>query len=291
MCKVKEFFSRIVSEITNKPAQSAIDVVLFAILLYALYVFLKKTDAVRLYKYLMIFLAVGVVLSSEILGMHLMKRTMEYAFILVIIGMAALFPQETRRGFWKISSPRDMQQGFNTQYDCTDEELKSAINDIVRASLNMAKKNVGALIVITPDHISNHIKESGTILDSRISGGLLESIFVTKGPLHDGAVLIRGNRILAAGCFLPLTQSLEVDKELGTRHRAGIGVSETNNVLTIIVSEETGVISTAYRGELTRYYDSEMLTDKLWEFYGLKSIADAPKKKSKRGRNGGKERK
>ena len=279
-----EFINNIIKEITTKPVQSVVDVVLFAILLYALYAFLQKTDAVRLYKYLMIFLAVGVVLTSPMVGLHLMSRTMEYAFIIVIIGIAALFPQETRRGFWKISSPPDMQQGFNTTYDCTDEELKTAIDDIVRASLNMAKKNVGALIIITPDHISNHIKESGTMLDARVSGGLIESIFVTKGPLHDGAVLIRGNRIMAAGCFLPLTQSLEVDKELGTRHRAGIGVSETNNVLTIIVSEETGVISTAYRGELTRYYDSEMLTDKLSEFYGLKSIADAPKKKTKRGR-------
>ena len=107
---------------------------------------------------------------------------------------------------------------------------------------------------------------------------MLESIFNTKAPLHDGAVLVRGNRIMAAGCFLPLTQSLEVDKELGTRHRAAIGVSETNNVLTIIVSEETGVISVAYRGELKRYFDSEMLTDTLQEFYGLKAIAHSTKK-------------
>ncbi len=280
---MEQFVKNIKFQITERPIQSAVDVVLFAFLLYALFVFLKKNDAVRLYKYVAIFLAVSVVVSSDTLGLPLLSRTFGYAFIIVIIGVAALFPQEARRGLWKISSPRDMQQAFNTQYDCSDEELNNAIADIVRASLNMAKKDVGALIVITPEHIPVHIKESGTKLDAVISSGLLESIFNTKAPLHDGAVLVRGNRIMAAGCFLPLTQSLEVDKELGTRHRAAIGVTETNNVLTIIVSEETGVISVAHRGELKRYFDSEMLTDTLQEFYGLKAIAAAPVKKGRRG--------
>lgn len=283
---MNHFLDNIKREITGRPIQSAVDVVLFAFLLYAVYVFLKKNDSVRLYKYVVIFLAVSVVLTSGTLGLPLLSRTFSYAFILVIVGLAALFPQETRRGFWKISSPRDMQQAFNTEYDCSDEELNAAIDDIVRASLNMAKKNVGALIVITPEHIPVHIKESGTTLDAVVSCGLLESIFNTKAPLHDGAVLVRGNRIMAAGCFLPLTQSLEVDKELGTRHRAAIGVTETNNVLTLIVSEETGVISVAQRGEIHRYFDAEMLTDTLQEFYGLKAIA-VSKGKSKRGKDKG----
>lgn len=281
---LNRFLENVKYQILHRPVQSAIDVVLFAFLLYALFVFLKKNDAVRLYKYVAIFLLVAVVATSNSLAFPLLGRTFAYAFIIVIIGVAALFPQETRRNFWKISSPRDMQQAFNAQYNCSDEELVSAIDDIVRACLNMAKKNVGALIVITPDYIPVHIKESGTVLDAVVSGGLIESIFVTKGPLHDGAVLVRGNRIIAAGCFLPLTQSLEVDKELGTRHRAAIGVTETNNVLTIIVSEETGVISIAHRGEIDRYMDSELLTDTLHEFYGLKAIDKAPAKKGRKSR-------
>lgn len=288
---MKQIIENIKNTIINKPIQSVLDVLLFAVMLYFLFVFLKKNDAERLFKYIAAFLVIAVVFTSRKLApdFPLMSRTFTYAFLIVIIGVALLFPQETRRGFWKISSPRDMQQAFNTQYDCSDEELNVAINDIVRASLNMAKKDVGALIVITPEHIPVHIKESGTKLDAVVSGGLLESIFNTKAPLHDGAVLVRGNRILAAGCFLPLTQSLEVDKELGTRHRAAIGVSETNNVLTIIVSEETGVISVAYRGELKRYFDAEMLTDTLQEFYGLKAIASSHKgkRKTKGGRHNG----
>ena len=275
---MKQFLDNIKNELTNHPVQSVIDVVLFAFLIYALFVFLKKNDSVRLFKYVVAFLAVSVILTSRLLDFKLLSHVFEYAFLVVIVGVAALFPQETRRGLWKISSPRDMQQAFNTQYDCSDEELKAGIDDIVRASLNMAKKDVGALIVITPDYIPVHIKESGTKLDAVVSCGLLESIFNTKAPLHDGAVLVRGNRILAAGCFLPLTQSLEVDKVLGTRHRAAIGVTETNNVLTIIVSEETGVISVAHRGNLKRYYDAEMLTDTLQEFYGLKAIPHSTKR-------------
>ncbi len=282
---MNKFIENLKTAIFERPVQSAADVVLFAFLLYALFVFLKKNDATRLYKYVVLFLALSVVLTAPVLGLTLLSRTFSYGFIIVIIGVASLFPQEVRRGFWKISSPRDMQQAFNTQYDCSDEELNAAISEIVRASLNMAKKDVGALIVITPEHIPVHIKESGTKLDAVVSGGLLESIFNTKAPLHDGAVLIRGNRIMAAGCFLPLTQSLEVDKELGTRHRAAIGVTETNNVLAIMVSEETGVISVAYRGELKRYYDAEMLTDELQGFYGLKAIAGTGKKSRKSRKN------
>lgn len=286
---MKEFFLQFGRNIRDRfvggPAlivQSVADMVLFALLLYALFVFLKKNDATRLFKYILVCLAAAVIVTSRSEQMPLLGRTFAYVFLLVVLGVAALFPQEARRGFWKISSPREMQQAFNTQYDCSDEELDEAIGGIVRAALNMAKKNVGALIVITPEHIPPHIRESGTALDAVVSCALLESIFNTKAPLHDGAVLVRGNRIMAAGCFLPLTQSLAVDKELGTRHRAAIGVTETNAVMTVIVSEETGVISVAVRGELKRYFDAEMLTDTLQEFYGLKAIAGTSQKKVKR---------
>lgn len=136
---------------------------------------------------------------------------------------------------------------------------------------------MGALIVIAPKSVPTNIIRSGTELDSILSYQLLECIFNTKAPLHDGAAFVRGNKVVAAGCFLPLTQSLEVDKELGTRHRAAIGITETNSVMAIIVSEETGVISVALDGILTRYYDSEMLRNKLEEVYGLKALKNDKK--------------
>ena len=164
----------------------------------------------------------------------------------------------------------------------SDEVLHAAIGDIVHAAQNMSKKNVGALIIISTKSMPEHILDSGTNLDAELSCALLESIFNTKAPLHDGAVFVRGNRIVAAGCFLPLSQSTTIDKELGTRHRAAIGVTENYNVTAIIVSEETGVISVAQRGEIERYYDSQMLTEKLEQVYGLKATPSQEARGKKR---------
>jgi diadenylate cyclase len=107
-------------------------------------------------------------------------------------------------------------------------------------------------------------------------------LFSTKAPLHDGAVYIRGNKILAAGCFLPLTQQENLDKELGTRHRAAIGITEQSDHIAIIVSEETGIISVARGGEIFRYFDSQMLTDILEQAYGLKAMSKSPKNRRRR---------
>jgi diadenylate cyclase len=134
----------------------------------------------------------------------------------------------------------------------------------------MSKKNTGALLVIVPDWISEQIIESGTIINAKVAGYLIESIFITKGPLHDGAVIIKGDRLISAGCFLPLTQDQNISKEFGTRHRAAIGVTENSNAISIICSEETGVISVARNGTLKSYYDGIMLQDTLEQAFGLK---------------------
>jgi len=144
----------------------------------------------------------------------------------------------------------------------------------------MAKKNLGALIIVAPEGMPSHILESGTAIQGRVSSGLVETIFQVKTPLHDGAICIQGNRLLAAGCFLPLSHDTAIDKELGTRHRAAIGITESHNVFSIIVSEETGVISTAQGGKLARYFDSNMLRDTLLQVYGLKVVT--PKKEIKK---------
>lgn len=276
-----EFWNNIVEKLTKHTAESIIDMVLVALLLYLLFAFLKKNNAARLIKYLIGFVVVATVLSAESLNFTLIGKLMMYAVVIVALSVALMFPQELRRSLWKISSPRDKAEAYTTQYDCSDEELHEAVDDIVRAVLNMAKKDVGALIVIAPTALPAHIVESGTALDAKLSCPLIECLFNTKAPLHDGAVFIRGNRIIAAGCFLPLSQNTAVDKELGTRHRAALGVTENYKVLTIIVSEETGVISVAMDGQLKRYYDSAMLTDTLEQVYGLKAVAEGKKRKGR----------
>ena len=269
------FFDKIYDKILDKPWACALDIILTAFLIYGLIVFLKKNNAGRLVFFILGFVALSFVLSAEFIGLTVIGSLMKYGIIIVLLLAVFLFPAETKRGLLKLASPRDTHEAYTTAYDVSDDELHSAINDIVRAAQNMSKKNVGALIVISTQNLPEHIIDSGTKLDAVLSCALLESIFNTKAPLHDGAVFVRGNRIVAAGCFLPLSQSNAIDKELGTRHRAGIGVSENYNVLTIIVSEETGVISIAQHGELTRYFDSQMLTDKLEQTYGLQATPES----------------
>lgn len=278
-----EKFELIKETFMKNIALNIIDILLFAVFLYLIFSFLKKNNARRLIKYMVLALVIIVIIVNLNAEMPLMSRLFVYFFVVSAVIIILLFPQQIRRALWKISSPKELQETYNKKYNCSDEELHIAINEIVHAALSMAKKDVGALIVVVPEQLSMHILESGTKLDAVLSSSLLESIFNTKAPLHDGAVVIRGNRVVAAGCFLPLTQSLAIDKELGTRHRAAIGVTETNDVLTIIVSEETGVISIAYRGELKRYLDHMMLTDILEQIYGLRaSVMGAGAKKRRK---------
>lgn len=277
-----EFFNRIYEKMAENPAACVFDIILTAFLIYGIIVFLKKNNAVKLVLYILPLTVLGVILSSDMLGLTVIGTVLSYSIFIAIVVVLLLFPQEARRGLIKLASPKETHVELTTEYDVPDEQLHDAIDDIVHAVQNMSKKNVGALIIVSMTGVPEHIIDSGTTLDAVLSSPLLESIFNTKAPLHDGAVFVRGNRIVAAGCFLPLSQSTTIDKELGTRHRAAIGVSETYNVLAIIVSEETGVISLAQGGEITRYYDSQMLTDKLEQVYGLKATAAASRKRKRR---------
>lgn len=266
------------------PAACVFDILLMALLIYGAIVFLKKNNAKRLILFILPFTMIGVVLSSDRMQMPVIGTVLSYSMVIAIVAVILLFPQEARRGLLRLASPKDTHEAYTTEYDVSDEVLHAAIGGIVHAAQNMSKKNVGALIIISTQSMPEHILDSGTKLDAELSCALLESIFNTKAPLHDGAVFVRGNRIVAAGCFLPLSQNTSIDKELGTRHRAAIGVTENYNVTAIIVSEETGVISVAQRGEIERYYDSQMLTDKLEQVYGLKATPSQEMRGKKRRR-------
>ena len=152
-------------------------------------------------------------------------------------------------------------------YSVSDEEIRDSIQSIVTACQTMAKSRTGALIVIVKNKIDQYILDSGIKLDAIISAPLLESIFNTRCPMHDGAVIVKGNKILTAGSFLPLSKNETISKDLGTRHRAGIGVTEAegSDVISIIISEENGIISTATDGVLRRYLTPERLFDLLYD--------------------------
>ena len=132
----------------------------------------------------------------------------------------------------------------------------------------MSKNDVGAIIVLSTGNFPGQILDSGVRLDSDISSEIIESVFFPKTPLHDGAMIISGTKIVAAGCFLPLSQNVDnIPKDLGSRHRAGIGVTETIDVMSFVVSEETGIISIARAGKITRYADTETLRKTLTQYY------------------------
>jgi diadenylate cyclase len=141
------------------------------------------------------------------------------------------------------------------------------MSNIIKALQNMSKNNVGALIVLSKGSLPKQVLQSGVTINSEISTQMLEGIFFPKAPLHDGAVVIQGHKIQAAGCFLPLTQKTSYPKEYGTRHRAGIGITEVANVISLVVSEETGIISIIKQGQVTRYADYDMLVDALKDYY------------------------
>lgn len=170
-------------------------------------------------------------------------------------------------------------------YNVTDEEMRASVSAIVTACQTMAKSRTGALIlVLNEDEPDQYILESGVRLDAIVSAPLLVSIFNTGCPMHDGAVIIRGTKIIAAGCFLPLSKNEQIAKDLGTRHRAGIGVTETSDLTSIIISEENGIISSANGGKLKRYLTPERLFDLLYDPYKVSAASSTDNGKRKNAR-------
>ncbi|MFW5779973.1 MAG: diadenylate cyclase [Bacillota bacterium] len=184
--------------------------------------------------------------------------------IFAIVALVVVYQSDFKIMFFNLSKKVKSQEII-----VSDEDLRIAVDELVKACQTMSKSRIGALIVIAPTKISSHILETGTELGALVTAPLLESIFNTKAPIHDGAVIIKNNKILAAGCFLPLSQSQALTKDMGTRHRAAMGITEETDMLSIVVSEENGIISVAQNGILRRYITPERLTDILHDVYNI----------------------
>ena len=193
--------------------------------------------------------------------------------------MLLLFSQEIKRSLYN-SHAQHVKSGNTVLWN--KPETEACIEAIIKALQNMSKNDMGALVVLSNGNLPKQILESGTKLDADISQSLIEGVFFPKAPLHDGAMIIDEHKIVAAGCFLPLTQNNEkYSKDLGTRHRAGIGITEVTNVTSLIVSEETGIISIVKQGKITRYADYNMLRAVLQEYYWKDFTAQNGKKRNK----------
>lgn len=259
---------------------SIIDFIGIFLVIYFTSAMLRKNKNTAIIKFLAILTATLMLLTSSLLSFPLFGGIFGSGLMVIVVLIIVLFPHELRRTILRMASKTEGGREVKA-YDCTEDDLRASANDLVKAILNMSKNNIGALIILTNQSVPAHILESGTELGAKISQQLIECLFNTNANLHDGAVFIRGNRVLSAGCFLPLSQSQTLSRELGTRHRAALGVTEQYDVVTIVVSEETGVISVAKEGKLDRYYDAIMLNDVIEEVYGLKATGRRKRRRSR----------
>jgi diadenylate cyclase len=240
-----------------------IEICILAFLIYHVVKWVKNTRAWSLVKGLvviMVFWFLAVILELNVV-LWLIKNTINVGIIAIVI----LFQPEFRKALEQLGQ-KNLVKSFITFDDTKEKNEKFSdhtLNEIVRATFELARAKTGALIVLEEDTPLTDFESTGIYIDSLVSSELLINIFEHNTPLHDGAVILRGNRITAATCYLPLSDNMQLSKDLGTRHRAGIGISEVSDSLTIIVSEETGKVSIAIGGKLVRNVDGDYLRAKL----------------------------
>ncbi len=232
---------------------SIIDILIVAFFIYKTFMLIKDTRGEQLLKGLVILLfATGI---SKYLGLTMINWILQKAQTVLLVALPIVFQPELRRMLEKIGRGRFISPVTFWE----DKSAEDTIDHIVGAAIDLSAKKTGALIVIERKIGLADIIETGTVLEARVSKELLKNIFYPNTPLHDGAVIIRKSRLQAAGCFLPLSTRSDISKELGTRHRAAIGLSENSDAIVISVSEETGIISIAEDGTLKRNFNESNL--------------------------------
>ena len=250
----------------NFNALCAIEIAFFFLAIFFVSKVLRDNDATKLmFLYWFALVAGG---CMHIFDREVMTKQFYLFYVILISGiMLLLFSVEVKKYFWDVHSNREKGMEKSATPIYSQAETERCIANIVKALQNMSKKNVGALIVLSRGSLPKQVLQSGVSIDAEISPQLIEGVFFPKAPLHDGAMVIHGHKIQAAGCFLPLTQKTSYPKEYGTRHRAAIGITEVANVISLVVSEETGIISIVKQGTVTRYADYDMLIAALQDYY------------------------
>lgn len=240
-----------------------IEILIIAFIVYELMVWIRDTKAWPLLKgIIVIFLFI---MLAYVFQMTTILWLVRNALSVAITALIVIFQPELRKALDLLGRKNILSSviALNPSSTLSERFSDHTINEIIKASYEMGKAKTGALIVIAHnDPLSEYIR-TGIEVDSVVSNQLLINIFEHNTPLHDGAVIIEGNRIISATCYLPLSDNMALSKELGTRHRAGVGISEVTDSLTIIVSEETGRVSIALEGELYRNVDPDLLREKL----------------------------
>jgi diadenylate cyclase len=237
-----------------------LDIGIVTVIFYKLYTFIRSTRAVTMFLGLLLIIGAGVL--AQVLGLHGLNWIIGSLKTIWLIGFLIVFQPELRRVLANLGQ-NPLVRPFVARTETSED-----VDVIVNAAFEMAEKRIGALLVILGPHGGlKGVIETGTPLQARVSEELLLAIFTPRSPLHDGAVIIQGDQIVAAGCILPLTQDPRLSRALGTRHRAGIGITEESDCEAIIVSEETGTVSRSKNGHLQRRLDREKLRGLLHASY------------------------
>jgi diadenylate cyclase len=262
--QVRAFAERVAVELSALAPQftwsSLLDILLVALVFYGLFRLFQGTQAVALLRGILVIALIFVLAASRFTAFGWLLRN---SLPMILVAIPVIFQPELRRALERLgrSAPILMSRGAR------ETSAQQFIHEVTQAVEALARERTGALIVLEGDTGLEEYIESGERIDADVSARLLQTIFFPGTPLHDGAVIVRGNRVMAAACVLPLTQRDLADSSLGTRHRAAVGITEQNDALAIVVSEETGIISLARSGRIARRLDSARLRTILQAFY------------------------
>ena len=261
--------------------QDIVEVIIISFLLYQIMAWMKHTKVWLLMKGILFFMAF--ILLALLFEMHTIIWIVEHVLSIAVTAIIVILQPELRHALEELGR-KSFVTNLITFERPTDERFSDkTVNDLVKASFEMGKVKTGALMVIEQNVLLTEYERTGIEVDGLISSQLIINIFEHNTPLHDGAVIIRGNRVVSATCYLPLSDNMEISKELGTRHRAGVGISEVTDALTIIVSEETGHVSVTYEGTLYRNLDANGLREKI-SMIQNKEVEDNKKRRLWKGR-------
>ena len=260
---LESFFQQFSQSFLHAIAQfdwtSILDILIVAYVFYRVLMLIKGTRAVQLIKGLVVLLLASYL--SELLGLSTIRWILTQAWAVIFVALAVIFQPELRRALEQLGRGKVFFSSPKNELGAGD--AMKVIDELIGCAIFCAKTKTGALIVLEQETGLNDYIETGIRINAEVSEELLTNIFVPNTPLHDGASIIRGNQIMAAACFLPLSDNPYLSTALGTRHRAAIGVSEVSDAVVIVVSEESGVISVAKEGKLLRYLDEKQLRETL----------------------------
>lgn len=277
MSQLNDFIATYIARMPSIRWVDIVEILLIAFLMYHILVWVKNTRAWSLLKGIIV-IAVFILIAAYF-QMNTILWIVQNAFGVAVTAVVVILQPELRKALDELGQKNIISSIIPFETYRTSEEGRfsdKTINEITKACVEMGKVKTGALIVIEQNQSLSEYERTGIDVDGIVTSQLLINIFEKNTPLHDGAVIIRGNRITSATCYLPLSDNMALSKDLGTRHRAGVGISEATDSMTVIVSEETGKISVAYKGELERSLDGDRLKER------LKSIQNKPEEEPKK---------